>query len=309
MSLLSDLFRTFYGSESVEFQSSFDLVESIARLKAATVSSVFRSLFKESAVGTVTAKRVSLQRVIPMIGNSFKPFFVGSFVERDGRVFLTGRFTMHWFAKAFFTLWFLVALLAAVVATPSLISHQQWFALAPLLMLGAGVAILSFGRWLSRKDPVWLSSVITGALCDPKDGRPAALLKPTGFFEVHRLKIVIVGVVAFFALVFAFISYLDTTIVESPGFARADSFVRSSVSVKKVFGDRVSVEYNHNAHIQTEFNEPKDSTGRFGFSVKGSNGCGAVTVYWKYNATTHQFLVTRLYCDGPTGRSEDLPPN
>jgi hypothetical protein len=55
----------------------------------------------QEAVGTVKSSCVSLQRVIPMVGNSFEPFFRGRFVEKTGKVILVGRFTMHWLVKAF----------------------------------------------------------------------------------------------------------------------------------------------------------------------------------------------------------------
>jgi hypothetical protein len=38
-------------------------------------------------------------------GNSFKPFFFGRFEARGDGVYLTGRFTMLGFVKAFMTLW------------------------------------------------------------------------------------------------------------------------------------------------------------------------------------------------------------
>jgi hypothetical protein len=94
------------GSPPVEFASSFGLSESVERLKAATRRSVFSVLARQEAVGTVTESRVSLQRVIPMMGNSFKPFYRGRFIEVDGNVILTGRFTMHWLVKVFMTFWF-----------------------------------------------------------------------------------------------------------------------------------------------------------------------------------------------------------
>jgi hypothetical protein len=81
-----------YGSTPVEFESSFGLHESVARIHAATVRSVFLSFHKQSAVGRVTEHRVSLQRVIPLVGNSFKPFFVGKFEIKNGHVVLIGRF-------------------------------------------------------------------------------------------------------------------------------------------------------------------------------------------------------------------------
>jgi hypothetical protein len=100
---ISDVWR---GSAAVEFASSYGLSESVERLKAATRRSVFSGLSKQEAVGAVKESRVSLQRVIPMVGNSFKPFYRGGFIERNGKVILVGRFTMHWVVKVFLAVWF-----------------------------------------------------------------------------------------------------------------------------------------------------------------------------------------------------------
>src|SRR5437016_13971963 len=95
-----------YGSYRAEFESDFDLCESIQRLSAATSRSVFSAWTHQAAVGKVSESRVSLQRVIPFFGNAGKPFFVGEFVVRNGRTILSGRFTLHWSAKVFMSGWF-----------------------------------------------------------------------------------------------------------------------------------------------------------------------------------------------------------
>jgi hypothetical protein len=155
------------ATRAVEFQSGFGLAESVDRLKAATRRSVFRAMAREAAVGKVSAQRVVLQRVIPMFGNSFKPFFVGRFVERDGRVFLVGQFRMLWLVRVFMTAWFgmlgLMVLLSAA-ATP-FSSNDRWFSLLGAAGMGAaGLVLVTFGKWLSRNDPAWISRVIEGAL-------------------------------------------------------------------------------------------------------------------------------------------------
>jgi hypothetical protein len=161
-----------YGSVPAEFQSSYGLDQSVRRLADATGRSVFSALTRQRAVGTVKASKVSLQRVIPFIGNSFKFFFIGQFQNRDGRTVLVGRFTMHWFVKAFMSIWFgFIALwtLFAIAALPFHISKDNWF--APLFgvgMFAAGIALVWVCRWFSRNDVAWLSNVVSSAL----DGQP-----------------------------------------------------------------------------------------------------------------------------------------
>jgi len=166
--------RLLYESTPVEFRSVFGLAESVERLQAATKRSVFSSLGETAAVGKVSGEGVRLQRVIPMVGNSFKPFFVGRFEVRDDVVMLTGRFTMTLFAKIFMSFWFGMTLLFAGgvllsnFRSPTPIRSLWLF--QPFLMLGFGIALVAFGKWLSRNDAAWLSQVIEGALGGSKQG-------------------------------------------------------------------------------------------------------------------------------------------
>ena len=68
-----------YSSISAEFKSTYGLSESVTRLRAATRRSAFGVFVQQAAVGPVGESSVRLQRVIPMVGNSFKPFFFGRF--------------------------------------------------------------------------------------------------------------------------------------------------------------------------------------------------------------------------------------
>src|SRR5207253_733828 len=102
---LKQMLDFLYGSMPVEFGSQFDLEESVRRLRSATSRFYFSAfLIKQAAVGRVTARHVSLQRAIPFVSNSFKPFFRGSFQQAGSRVLLTGRFTLHPLVKVFGTI-------------------------------------------------------------------------------------------------------------------------------------------------------------------------------------------------------------
>jgi hypothetical protein len=164
-----------YGGVPAEFESAFGLDESVRRLLAATGRSVFSAFTHQAAVGTVREDRVSLQRVIPFVGNSFKPFFVGKFLSLNGRIVLSGQFTMLWGVKAFMTFWFGFCLLWTVLAILPLLARDPrtwWFPLAGLGMFAAGTAFLCFCKWISRKDIPWLSAVIQNALSkEPPNNR------------------------------------------------------------------------------------------------------------------------------------------
>ncbi len=130
---------------------------------------MFSLLDKQKAVGRVDKTRVSLQRVIPMVRNSFKPFFIGQFVEEDGRVILKGQFTMHRCAKIFMSFWFGFCLFWTLLAIALLVARDPkkwWLPFFGLEMISAGVAIVWTGKWFARNDIAWLSEVIRNALSD-----------------------------------------------------------------------------------------------------------------------------------------------
>lgn len=154
------------GSDLVEFESSFGLAESVERLKAVTRHWAMFTLSREAAVGTVTESRVSLQRVIPMVRNSFKPLFIGRFQVRQNQVVLTGRFALHWSVKLFMGFWFgFCALFTAstlIAAVPA--QHATMLPLVGLAMMACGIGLMRISVWFSRNDRAWLSDVIRTAL-------------------------------------------------------------------------------------------------------------------------------------------------
>jgi hypothetical protein len=159
-----------YGSVSVEWESAYPLEESVVRLRAVTLRSAFSALAGPAAVGTVSESGVKLQRVIPMVHNSFKPFFLGRFVKRGERVFLTGRFTMLLITKVFMSLWFgllasvSVTALVSMLAVPAEKPGRFSLVLGPWLMIAFGIGMLRLAKWFCRNDVQWLTNVIRRAI-------------------------------------------------------------------------------------------------------------------------------------------------
>jgi hypothetical protein len=169
--MLRWLWNFLYGSTPAEFRSAYALAESVERLRAATKRSVFAAMGETTAVGKVSERSVRLQRVIPMVGNSFKPFFIGHFELRDGEVVLAGKFTMLPLVKAFMTVWFgMVALggLATLLGGWVKGGNAGLFIVQPFLMFGAGLALVAAGKWFARNDAAWLSRLIERALAAPE---------------------------------------------------------------------------------------------------------------------------------------------
>lgn len=138
--------HSLFGSEPAEFVSAFALAESVERLQAAAKRWSFSVSCESAAVGNVSEMVVRLQRVIPMVGNSFTPFFIGRFEGRGAVTVLAGRFTMLPLVKGFMCFWLGVTLLIAVLALIGLFfAHGRngaIFVIQPLLMTAAGIGIV-----------------------------------------------------------------------------------------------------------------------------------------------------------------------
>jgi hypothetical protein len=165
-----------YDSTPAEFRSAYRIAESVERLSAATKRSVFSALGETTAVGKVSEKVVRLQRVIPMVGNSFKPFFIGHFEVRGEETMLIERFTMLPLVKVFMSFWFGMCGLSAGAALLGGFKPQgpnaTIFLLQPFLMIFGGIALVAAGRWFARNDAAWLSELIAAALSAQRDGAP-----------------------------------------------------------------------------------------------------------------------------------------
>jgi hypothetical protein len=157
-----------YGATPASFESPYTMQESVERLRAATKRSVFGALTAQAAVGKVSEGRVLLQRAIPFVGNSFKPFFVGHFESSAGGTRLVGHFTMHWLVKVFNTFWFGFCLLWTVSAIgivgASGTLENWYFPFFGVGMLALGTLLVQVGKWFARNDAAWLTNVITNAL-------------------------------------------------------------------------------------------------------------------------------------------------
>src|SRR5262245_60834509 len=173
---------TLFGSISARFESDFTLKESVERLSAATHPLAFGSVFEEGAVGEITESRVSLQRVIPAVGNSFKPFFKGSFQLEGDRVVLVGRFTMLLFVKIFAGFFIAFSLFFAALGTVHSAQGDPnglGMAVVGMAMGAFCIVLVWLSRWFTRNDVQWLSFLITTALC--KESPPVSpIANPSG---------------------------------------------------------------------------------------------------------------------------------
>jgi hypothetical protein len=137
-----------------QFRSAYGLAESVQRLSAATKRSVFSALGETTAVGKVSEKVVRLQRVIPMVGNSFKPLFIGHFEMRGEKTVLIGQFSMLPLVKVFMSFWFgMCGLFAGAVLLGGFKPRgpsATIFLLQPFLIICGGIGLVAAGKRMQR---------------------------------------------------------------------------------------------------------------------------------------------------------------
>jgi len=153
-----------FQSIPAEFISEYSLEESIERLRGVVKWSVFQALFQEAAVGRVSKRRVSIRRDIPLVGNPYKPHFIGKFECKSGQVFLTGVFTFGLLPRMFMAIWFGFLGIFCLMVLGKSPPNAELMLLAVAGIGGAGLGFMHFANWLSRHDIAWLSSLIGHAL-------------------------------------------------------------------------------------------------------------------------------------------------
>lgn len=156
-----------YGSVSVRFESEYSIHESVSRLAAVVKPSIIDSFSGQCAVGDVTEKSVSIQRVLPFVRNSWRPIFIGSFEPLGAKSVLKGEFRLSNWTRVFMSIWFgFIAFWTARATVAVLVnaSVDPWFPLFGVGMFAMGVALVRSGKWFSRNDVAWLTQAISGAL-------------------------------------------------------------------------------------------------------------------------------------------------
>ena len=160
-------FHFLYGATPVRFESPHSIQESVERLAAVVKPSVFSSFSGQCAVGSVTEKKVVIQRAVPLAGNAWKPFFYGSFSPAGAGAVLIGTFKFSAFTRVFMSIWFGFIAFWTVLATVIVVTKSPsnfWFPLFGAGMFAVGIAMVLTGKWCARHDVSWLTQVIAGAL-------------------------------------------------------------------------------------------------------------------------------------------------
>lgn len=156
-----------YATEPMEIVFDVPLDMAIERLGAKVNRTYFSNLKSQRMVGYVSEEAVAIQRVIPMVQNSFKPVFIGAFESEENQTSLNGVLRFHRIVQIFMTFWFIFVALFIIQSLIqfSLVDAGAWLSvIASLAMLVFGILLVKVGKWFSRNDKAWLTKAITAAI-------------------------------------------------------------------------------------------------------------------------------------------------
>jgi hypothetical protein len=161
------LLKFLYQSRNVKYESNYPVLEAIDRLK----EEVHTGIVPRAGVsGKVSERRVFLYRVIPLWFNSFAPQFVGRFETIEGKLVLSGKYSMNSAVKLFVTFWLVVTLIAVVIALVAVVtgtingSDNIAFVLVPCSLFVFALVLIKGGQWFSQNDIACISKVVEKAL-------------------------------------------------------------------------------------------------------------------------------------------------
>jgi hypothetical protein len=172
--MLHALYSLLYGSTPATFASSYNLQESIERLRATTEVAEGTFSFRGTIGGTVSENYVSLRRVIPSNRNAFNLYFIGRFERTDtGSTVLSGNFSMNDAIKIFMTLALglvFLWIIGSVIYIFMLHLPDYWY--FPFFGIGIFflmIGVIKVGKSSTSGDEAWLSKNITAALTSQRN--------------------------------------------------------------------------------------------------------------------------------------------
>lgn len=160
--------------ERVDYQSDFDVVESLRLLQASTEPPSFSSIVRPAVVGVCTDSSVRLWVQDQTLGvgrmNRFRPRFVGAVRQWGGKAVLTGRFDLTPFGALAMGV---VAVALVSVAIMLIVGDAPR---VPVALLGVGLAVMVTS---SRRQYLEDVAVVSQALETALRRAPNMSLQPT----------------------------------------------------------------------------------------------------------------------------------
>lgn len=190
-------------------QSPFSVEQCRALLQSTTVpESTFGTMFLPAGkiIGKFSGDNFRLRQK-KSYNNSFAPFFFGKLSQTSSGTEISGKFRMHPFVVAFMALWLgMVVVIGGTLCVVSLgeivtgrIPPNQhgnvWLGvLIPMIMLIFGIALVSLGKWLGKRDEAAMTRFLQETFAAEK-----AAIDPRFVPLAARQKTAMTGLILFFA--------------------------------------------------------------------------------------------------------------
>ena len=168
--------RILPADRPVRFETHLPVVEAVRRLEAIVEPFGWRRFVTETIRGKVSTDAVSLERVIPLFTNSWRPMFEGRIEAAPVGSALVGSFGLSTYTRRFMLVFIGFGVMWSLMAGCTVAMTPQpelpfWFPFAGLGMAGVGVVVSHVAHALSSGDIEWLSGRIRNALHTSAGGR------------------------------------------------------------------------------------------------------------------------------------------
>ena len=166
---MNPLKRLFRYSDNVSFEFSGDTTQAVDRLSRSASRPILQATFSSdpsnpSLVGGVSKERVRLHKVTPLLGNAFKPIFVGKFQSQNGKSSLVGFFEMGAIGKIVISVFVFFTLAMQILLLPGIGTESGLGIFEPTLFLCGGILLVLIFKAYSKKDVAWIEHHIESVL-------------------------------------------------------------------------------------------------------------------------------------------------
>ena len=161
----------------IEIRSDFSRGDAIERLRSCNERNLFQYFIHGGSYFSVTKEKIKIKRMAPLIGNPFKPVFVGEFVDFGGVEVLVGKFSLARIVKTIAIAWLSIAfswlLIVLLIFLISFIGNKTQnysviimykFILIGVLFFFTGVVCIHLFWRMSRGDMIYLERHIRRAI-------------------------------------------------------------------------------------------------------------------------------------------------
>ncbi len=161
------LFNYIFGSELFELDLEVPVEDAIENFNLELRKRTLFPIATDGIIGYANKDSVKIGRVMPIMKNVFKPFFIGKFISNGNQSRISGYFRLSrsvqlgvTFSFGFFSLWIFLATLSVMEKS----SEYLYLLFSNSLMLFLLVGLLKIGENISKDDKQWIKGALKHAV-------------------------------------------------------------------------------------------------------------------------------------------------